>query len=115
MLGLQHDRILMYHGTPRRDAAALERQLGLVKLAFPVVPLDELLKKKSRRARVAPCRVPRWTIPAEPRQGSLNRRPRELSTAPSHPRYLRRAMRKLGGIGSNGMDDRLRQYLPHSI
>ena len=53
MLGLQHDRILMYHGTPRRDAAALERQLGLVKLAFPVVPLDELLKKKARRARVA--------------------------------------------------------------
>src|SRR5436309_741230 len=53
MLGLQHDRILMYHGTPRRDAAALERQLALVKLAFPVVPLDELLKKKSRRARVA--------------------------------------------------------------
>jgi len=34
VLGLQHDRILMYHGTPRRDAAALERQLGLVKLAF---------------------------------------------------------------------------------
>src|SRR5436190_364759 len=53
VLGLQHDRILMYHGTPRRDAAALERQLGLVKLAFPVVPLDELLKKKGRRARVA--------------------------------------------------------------
>ena len=53
MLGLQHDRILMYHGTPRRDAAALERQLGLVRLAFPVVPLDELLKKPSRRARVA--------------------------------------------------------------
>src|SRR5438034_6616280 len=53
MLGLQHDRILMYHGTPRRDAAALERQLALVTLAFPVVPLDELLKKNSRRARVA--------------------------------------------------------------
>ena len=53
MLGLQHDRILMYHGTPRGDAAALGRQLGLVKLAFPVVPLDELLKKRSRRARVA--------------------------------------------------------------
>ena len=53
VLGLQHDRILMYHGTPRRDAAALERQLALVKLAFPVVPLEELLKKKSRRARVA--------------------------------------------------------------
>src|SRR5260221_7488233 len=53
VLGLQHDRILMYDGTPRRDAAALARQLGLVKLAFPVVALDELLKKKSRRARVA--------------------------------------------------------------
>src|SRR5260370_5538039 len=53
VLGIQHGRILMYHGTPRRDAAALERQLGLVKLAFPVVPLDELLKKQRRRARVA--------------------------------------------------------------
>src|SRR3954451_8215876 len=53
VLGLHHDRILMYHGTPRRDAQALERQLGLVKLAFPVVPLDELLNKKSRRPRVA--------------------------------------------------------------
>ena len=53
MLGLQHDRILMYHGTPRRDAAALERQLRLVSLAFPVVPLDALLAGKSGRARVA--------------------------------------------------------------
>jgi len=53
VLGLQHDRILMYHGTPRGDAAALERQLTLVKLVFPVVSLDELLKKKVRRARVA--------------------------------------------------------------
>ncbi|HYL90029.1 MAG TPA: polysaccharide deacetylase family protein [Burkholderiales bacterium] len=53
MLGLQHDRILMYHGTPRRDAAALERQLRLVRLAFPVVPLDELAKGKNGRARVA--------------------------------------------------------------
>ena len=42
MLGLQHDRILMYHGTPRREAAALERQLRLVRLAFPIVPLDQL-------------------------------------------------------------------------
>jgi peptidoglycan/xylan/chitin deacetylase (PgdA/CDA1 family) len=53
VLGLQHDRILMYHGTPRRDAAALERQLRLVSLAFPVVPLDALLAGKSGRARVA--------------------------------------------------------------
>ena len=53
MLGLQHDRILMYHGTPRRDAAALERQLRLVQLAFPVVPLSELANGKNGRARVA--------------------------------------------------------------
>ena len=53
MLGLQHDRILMYHGTPRRDAAALERQLRLVSLAFPVVPLDKLMAGKNGRARLA--------------------------------------------------------------
>ena len=53
MLGLQHDRILMYHGTPRRDAAALERQLRLVSLAFPVVPLDQLMDGRNGRARVA--------------------------------------------------------------
>jgi peptidoglycan/xylan/chitin deacetylase (PgdA/CDA1 family) len=53
VLGLQHDRILMYHGTPRRDAAALERQLRLVSLAFPVVPLDTLMAGKNGRARVA--------------------------------------------------------------
>ena len=52
VLGLQHDRILMYHGTPRRDAAALERQLRLLRLAFPVVPLEQL-KAGSGRARVA--------------------------------------------------------------
>src|SRR5436309_15811972 len=43
----------MYHGTPRRDAAALERQLRLVSLAFPVVPLDTLMAGKNGRARVA--------------------------------------------------------------
>ena len=54
VLGLLHDRILMYHGTPRCDAAALERQLRLVSLAFPVVPLEALMApKKTRRARVA--------------------------------------------------------------
>jgi peptidoglycan/xylan/chitin deacetylase (PgdA/CDA1 family) len=53
VLGLQHDRILMYHGTPRRDALALERQLRLVSLAFPVVPLDALMAGKNGRARVA--------------------------------------------------------------
>src|SRR3954464_9429303 len=54
MLGLRHDRILMYHGTPRADAAALARQLRLVSLAFPVVPLEELASgKKSARPRVA--------------------------------------------------------------
>lgn len=57
MLGLQHDRILMYHGTPRREAAALERQLRLVRLAFPIVPLDQLASGSNAggngRARVA--------------------------------------------------------------
>jgi len=57
VLGLLHDRILMYHGTPRRDAAALERQLRLVRLAFPVVPLDKLTQRghggKGGRACVA--------------------------------------------------------------
>lgn len=53
MLGLRHDRILMYHGTPRADAAALERQLRVVSLAFPIVPLEELATKKSGRPRVA--------------------------------------------------------------
>jgi peptidoglycan/xylan/chitin deacetylase (PgdA/CDA1 family) len=55
VLGLAHDRILMYHGTPQRDAAGLERQLRLVSLAFPVVPLEDIVTGKGRngRARVA--------------------------------------------------------------
>jgi peptidoglycan/xylan/chitin deacetylase (PgdA/CDA1 family) len=54
VLGLRHDRILMYHGTPRSDAAALERQLRVVSMAFPVVSLDELASgRRSRRPRVA--------------------------------------------------------------
>src|SRR6476620_1223516 len=44
----------MYHGTPRADAAALERQPRLVGLAFPVVPLHEMTKgSKGARPRVA--------------------------------------------------------------
>src|SRR3954464_5812790 len=44
----------MYHGTPRGDAAALSRQLRLVSLAFPVVPLEELASgRKAARPRVA--------------------------------------------------------------
>src|SRR5436190_21863545 len=43
----------MYHGTPPRDAAALERQLRLVSLAFPVVPLETLMAGGNGRARVA--------------------------------------------------------------
>ena len=42
----------MYHGTPRADAAALERQLRLVSLAFPVVSLPAIASK-SARPRVA--------------------------------------------------------------
>src|ERR1700757_3576436 len=53
MLGLRHDRILMYHGTPRRDATALERQLRLVKLAFAVVSVEELRQGSNGRARIA--------------------------------------------------------------
>jgi peptidoglycan/xylan/chitin deacetylase (PgdA/CDA1 family) len=54
VLGLSHDRILMYHGTPRADAAALERQLRIVSLAFPVLPLQELASGgKASRPRVA--------------------------------------------------------------
>jgi len=48
VLGLRHDRILMYHGTPRADAAALERQLRVVSAAFPVVPLSEIGKTRGR-------------------------------------------------------------------
>jgi peptidoglycan/xylan/chitin deacetylase (PgdA/CDA1 family) len=47
----------MYHGTPRRDARALERQLRLVRLAFPVVALEKLASGSNAggdgRARVA--------------------------------------------------------------
>jgi peptidoglycan/xylan/chitin deacetylase (PgdA/CDA1 family) len=55
VLGLGHDRILMYHGTPPADAAALARQLRLVALAFPVVPLEDIAsgRNKNGRARVA--------------------------------------------------------------
>jgi peptidoglycan/xylan/chitin deacetylase (PgdA/CDA1 family) len=55
VLGLGHDRILMYHGTPAAHAAALERQLRLVRLAFPVVPLEDIAvgRNKNGRARVA--------------------------------------------------------------
>lgn len=55
MLRFGHDRILMYHGTPASDAAALERQLRLVRLAYPVVPLEDVAsgRNKNGRARVA--------------------------------------------------------------
>ena len=55
MLGLGHDRILMYHGTPAADATALERQLRLLSLAFPVVPLEDIAtgRNKNGRARAA--------------------------------------------------------------
>ena len=55
MLGLAHDRILMYHGTPAADAAALERQLRVLSLVFPIVPLEHVVSGRSRngRARVA--------------------------------------------------------------
>lgn len=36
-------RILMFHGTPRREAAALERQLRWLKRRFQIVPLRALI------------------------------------------------------------------------
>jgi peptidoglycan/xylan/chitin deacetylase (PgdA/CDA1 family) len=55
VLGLSHDRILMYHGTPAADAPALERQLRVLSFVFPVVPLDDVVSGhgKNGRARVA--------------------------------------------------------------
>ena len=48
------DCILMYHGTPRRDAGALARQLACLGLAFDVVPLRELMQPgRGLRRRVA--------------------------------------------------------------
>jgi peptidoglycan/xylan/chitin deacetylase (PgdA/CDA1 family) len=55
VLGLGQDRILMYHGTPRADAAALERQLRVLALVFPIVPLEDIASgaHKNGRARAA--------------------------------------------------------------
>ena len=48
------DSILMYHGTPRRDAARLERQLTVLGLVFHVVPLAELGQpRRNGRRRIA--------------------------------------------------------------
>lgn len=48
------DSILMYHGTPRRDAAHLERQLRALGMLFRIVPLDELARPRaSGRRRIA--------------------------------------------------------------
>lgn len=45
------DFILMYHGTPRRDAARLARQLRMVALFFEVVPLAALTEPSRRGPR----------------------------------------------------------------
>lgn len=48
------DSILMYHGTPSRDAAQLERQLRALSLVFQIVPLAELATpRRNGRRRVA--------------------------------------------------------------
>jgi peptidoglycan/xylan/chitin deacetylase (PgdA/CDA1 family) len=48
------DCILMYHGTPERDAAGLARQLRAVAFFFDVVPLQQLCNSpRGRRRRVA--------------------------------------------------------------
>ena len=45
----------MYHGTPTADAPALERQLRVLSLVFPVVPLEDVVsgRGKNGRGRVA--------------------------------------------------------------
>ncbi len=48
------DCILMYHGTPKRDAGALARQLACIAVAFDVVPLRDLVYPGRRlRRRIA--------------------------------------------------------------
>src|SRR5438874_8549904 len=45
----------MYHGTPAADAAARERQLRVLSLGFPIVPLEDVVSGRGRngRARIA--------------------------------------------------------------
>lgn len=45
-------RILMYHGTPRRDARRLARQLAWLRWQFQIVPLAEIL---AREPLAKPC------------------------------------------------------------
>ncbi|HET7670695.1 MAG TPA: polysaccharide deacetylase family protein [Burkholderiales bacterium] len=47
------DSILMYHGTPRRDAAHLERQLRALGMLFHIVPLEELTRPRPNGRRIA--------------------------------------------------------------
>lgn len=47
------DCILMYHGTPRRDAGHLERQLRALSMLFQIVPLEELTRPRSNGRRIA--------------------------------------------------------------
>jgi peptidoglycan/xylan/chitin deacetylase (PgdA/CDA1 family) len=42
-------RVMMFHGTPRRDAAKLERMLRFLKRRFDVVPLDTLVADAQSR------------------------------------------------------------------
>lgn len=51
------DCILMYHGTPQRDAARLARQLRAIAFFFDVVPLEELGATRGRRKGDARKRV----------------------------------------------------------
>lgn len=43
----------MYHGTPRRDAAHLERQLRALGMLFDIVPLEELARPRPNGRRIA--------------------------------------------------------------
>lgn len=48
------DSILMYHGTPLRDAAHLERQLRALRMLFHIVPLEDLARPRPNgRRRIA--------------------------------------------------------------
>ena len=51
--GTRGTRILLYHGTPPRDAGWLERQLAWLRRCFKVVPLVEILRERAADGCVA--------------------------------------------------------------
>ena len=61
----------MFHGTPRREAAALERQLRWLKRRFNIVPLRSIVTAAARPARSAEGRADLRRRPAQQRRGRL--------------------------------------------